>query len=198
MLAGVGDTLRISVVWKFNGTDEQANVLHARITPDIAGSDAEFLEDLVDYVKYLYQNVMPVVASALIHDRIEVQNVTQSIVFGSLGADPELDGANTSSAAMSPQDTTLIIAPTTISRVQGRIYLPTTVEGEASAGNVGSNMVDGAEVMALRLLSAHVEANGTGFRYVVRLSNGDTVFPFSARVIPQFRTQRRRTTGRGS
>lgn len=192
-----GDIIRVSSVWKYNATDDQVNVLHLKVGADMAASDNDILDDILEYVHDAYLNVQSFFSTLVTHDHFEIVDVTRALHFGTFGADSALDGGQTGDA-LPPQVTGLVIFPTTSSRIQGRVYLPTFGEAQNASGAWVSGVMTGMTDFGIALTAPVTEGNGTRVQYVVREHGGSGIIPRSYRVIPNPRIQRRRQVGRGS
>lgn len=190
--------VRLSSVWLYDDASEIVNVVHVRLGSTVASSDADVLDDLAEFVEDVWENVVPAMSNLVTHDRIEVKNVTLGGVFGSLPANANLDGTDSSANALPPQTTALVIFPTLISRIQGRVYLPPFSEASNNAGFIDPAKVAMMDAFGAEMLLPYTGPNGTEMSYIVRASSGTGLVPVSTRSIPTFRTQRRRTIGRGS
>lgn len=192
-----GDVVRMAVVWRFDGAADQVNVLHAILGPNVSTTDAGVLADIGLYVRAAYQFVLTEVCTLVTHDRIEVKNVTDNTVFGALPRDNNLDGAE-AAQCLSPDTTALIVFRTLLSRVSGRIYLPTFSEAQQSGGELITASTDNMADMADFLMTTQNMVNGTDITYAVHSVSGVTRVPISYRVIANTRKQARRQVGRGS
>lgn len=193
-----GDVVRLSNVYLYLNTDEQVNAFHVQLDGIPAATDADVLEDLAEFVENAYEALVGVMPTDVTHDRIEVKNVTTGAVFGSLPRIAALDGTENTSGPMPPQVTGLVVFPTLVSRVQGRIYLPSFAESANGDTGIETGARNAMDSFAEELLDPFTGVNGTEIAYVVLRGNGTPVLPSSYRVITRFRTQRRRTIGRGS
>jgi len=180
----------------FNGVDEQVNVLHLIVTNGGTSPENDVLNDVHDFLEAAYGELVPGIASVLDHGGASVFNVTAHGPIGEVSPIAALNGGATGQC-LPPQVAALLVLPTAVSRVQGRVYIPTTAEGYNDGGLVElayrAFIVDFGDY----LTTTYVGAAGNSLRYRVVGAHGNLV-PTSAFVVPRFRTQRRRTSGRGS
>lgn len=197
MAVSINDILRAASVWKYAGTDEQVNVFHLKVNDPGTGVIADVMLDVAQFFLEGYATVVGNMANNLTHDRIQIQNMTTSEVYGATSAVAALDGASGDEPAP-PQLTALLLMNTVASRRQGRVYIPSFGEGSFSSGSFATGVVANIETLGDYLLDEHEMDNGTVLQYVVFKTNVNYLIPISRRAVNGARVQRRRQLGRGS
>lgn len=189
--------LKVSPVWLLNGGDEQVNTWHIRVTGIAAQTQTEIRSDLVDYLEYLYADVINEMATAVVHNRVDILNVITGNPELPMGAIAALNGTD----AVSPlpaQVAMLVFGRTGISRRIAKKYLPSFSEDSVDGGLVTSAAETRLSDMADKLSEQYTAANGVQFTTGVwNLDAGyAAVIGGAYSIVPA--TQRRRKVGRGS
>lgn len=192
-----GDAVRFGVQWKFAGFDDQVNVLHAALSGTVPADPDLVYEDFTEWLIYVYEPAVGLMHPQVQHYGVAITNVSQNTVHAPIPAIPALDGMGVGEA-LPPQVTALCVMATSVPRVQGRVYLPTFDESSNDNGALTGSALSNVNAFGARLRAAFTGTNGTVIRYVVRRESGITLFASFQRAVSSYRTQRRRTAGRGS
>ena len=198
MASVAGDVLRVALEWLVDGSDQQVNVQHVVLDSVTPGdTDSDIMADIAaGFLASVYDEVLTFITDKAIGQLMTGQNLTQATI---LPPTPNnIDGTNAGEILPLPV-TALVFYPTTISRVQGRTYLPTFTE-DALTDSVNWLAATVTALTAFGVGSiAPITAGGTSFHKVIRFTQTGvgTYNPdvFGIPVAP--RTQRRRTPGRG-
>lgn len=200
MTVEIDDVLRVSGRLTFdNNEDDIVGVHHYEVTGG-SETDAQTLINIGIVMESIYATVVGRQSQDISYEEITVKNVTQNVILGDTPW-PTLVAGALADDALPPQVTALVLASTPSPTRQGRKYAGGFVELD----NVGG-LLAGALVAALgNFADNYVLTQVIGpinYRPVI-MSSPDgplqPIFPLLVgKVILAFRTQRRRTLGRGS
>lgn len=192
-----GNVLRTSSVWQVLGQGQMVNVHHLAVGPAVATTDDEVLEDVEEWIVNAYSTIVNQWTNVLSADHYSTQNFTTGTVFGARALSSSVDGA-AAVEPLPPQIAALIVFPTLLSRVQGRTYVPALIETANDGGIIGGAAMIALSNLGNELFAPFTGANGTQLQKCIASVPGAYTLPTGFRVIPNFRTQRRRTANRGS
>lgn len=201
MAANNNDVIRAACVWKLNGADEIVNVFHLQVF-DAASliEDANLNLGVAAWFEraYFTSNVVGSVSNEVLHDRIEMYNVTLDAPLLDVGRIPELDGDSTGERL--PEGVAgLVIARTAKKRRVGRKFLPVFTEGASSSGQWASGVLTTMAAFGDYWRTDFVTEEDFSLRGVVGGEGTPLWSPIIqtlARTLPAY--QRRRRIGRGS
>jgi len=198
MTTVAGDIVRITAGLKFLATEDIQNVYHIRVTTVGSGGDAGLMNDVENVLDPMYFALRAIFNAALTSDAIYGQNLTQNTLLPQEAWDTFVAGTSAAQAD-SPQVAGLVVFPTGLAGVQGRKYIGPVAEDFASAGGIVAGTVTLLENQFVNLIGVVVGANGWQFEFGVYRNSDGRFTPYaSVKVIPNTRTQRRRTQGFGS
>lgn len=191
-----GDLLRCSVVWKYGSADEQINVWHVGVA-DPAAVETDLLDDIEEYFGWLYAEVVALCTTSLVHDRIEIFNVSQNTPEPWVGQVAALNGAS-GSDPLPTGVAAMIYARTSQSRVIGKKYMPTWVESVLTAGVWTQTGLDALDDIRTRWGAVYAATHGTDFRSgIYSAAHAQMYYPISSTSVATPAYQRRRKLGRG-
>lgn len=191
------DIIRLAVVWDLDGSDEQINTYHVRVQSPPA-SLVDLYADITDYLEDLYAEVRQNSPNELVHNRVEIYNVTGDNPELPIGALVLLNGTSTAER-MAEGVAPLVFARTSVKRRIGRKFLPVATEENLDSGVWASTAFSRMQIFAGKWASIFTAPNGTVFEALVgsSLAMGFSVIA-QAVASPRPGYQRRRRIGRGS
>lgn len=200
MTVQVDDILRAAARLTFeNDEDDIVNVYHFGVSGG-AETEAQTLLNIGIFLDDMYQTVQGRMATDVDFQEISVKNVTQNIVLGDTPW-PTLTVGALAAEQLPPQVTALVIANTLSPSRQGRKYLGGFTETDNDSGVVGSALIANLANFAIDYVATRV-INTITYRSVIMEAPDGPLQPIhpleTGKVITAFRTQRRRTVGRGS
>ena len=199
MAVTLNDIVRVAFKQEYGGIDDVVNVMQFKVTtvPGLGG-DALFLADVGELAGALWAELESNIPTGLKPVDIEVYNLTDDSPVG-IASWSGYTGGGSSADAMPLADCLLIIAPTTVKRTQGRIYLSPWSEGSQADGIWGAGAQILAEAFYSILSTEFVGSQGYGLTYGVYSRSGGVLnLPTGFRVQPRTAYQLRRKPGRGS
>lgn len=192
-----GDYYKISSVWLFRTFDEQVNVFHVGLLDTGVLSQDFIREDIAGWLTDLYSGYVGRMSNALVHDRVEIFNVTTGNPEIPLAPITALNGGS-SGEAMPPQTCAEVWARTETSRHIGRKYLPTSVEGEYDGTQWGATMRSSLSGFATKWKAGFTGTHGVTVLPGVWDASAGILRPIVYAVYASTpRTQRRRRVGVG-
>lgn len=197
MAISEGNVLRLAVVWRLDAADEQVNTFIIRVNETgLIGTDEETRNAISEYLTDLYAGPVQDIVNNLVHNRVEIFNLTLAAPELPIGAIAALNGQDT--GVMQPAGVSMLVfGRTGISRVIARKFMPTystgaLADGQFSAGALG-RAADFAEIWEAPWSNANLTELEAGV-----WRNGTTFVPIAQAVAqPNPAYQRRRRKGRG-
>jgi len=184
--------------WVVAGVGEFVNVHHMYVASDTSAEDpGDVVADMIHtIVSECYDLVALATSTNMLAGGVIAQNLTKNEAYGTypneaygtIGAGQELPGSVTA----------LIVLRTGRPGRQGRVYLPAVTESENAAyGQISVGTLAALVSFGAALANPLVGALGTYQRVVCLPDGTDASIPTGAYIPAVFRTQRRRTLGRG-
>lgn len=193
-----GDILRVAVVFLFNGTDEQINTFHYRITGTVPSDDDDTLSDIDALTADLYSPIVGHMWSGVTHDRTEVLIENSAYAGFVIPRNSDLDGTQ-AEEPLAPQNCLLVIGRTAARRKIAKKYLPTMCETDWTNGAFGTSAMTAADGFAGVWQSVTTTVGGLILSPVLYHRATHTFNPISsAQAVSNPAIQRRRRVGRGS
>ncbi len=195
----VNDILEAQVNGRFLGTDDMDNVFQCRVVTTVDGLAATMADSVAEWVQDLFDaGLMAIVSDKYSLLDLEVLNLTQNTFLGQRF--PGADGLDTSDA-LPPQCTALVIGRTSVPNIDGRKYLPVFGEAQQVDGAWIAGAITELSDFGTRWSTTFTSAGGDEVRGSVW--SRDEIPPagrdiIGSKIIPNSRTQRRRTVGRGT
>lgn len=197
----LADIIRAAVRHKFDGVDDQVNVMHfVMLDAPAAETDQQILTDIAETIGDFYATFASHMSNLIEPVGIDFYNVTDDGPLGQYPFPGTYGGGTGSGEALPPHDTVLMLFPTAFKRRVGRIYLPTMTEAVQNRGQLTSGLITSLDAAASLFLSAQA-GTITSLAYEYRVysrSNGTADAPTGWRPSSRVAVQRRRKEGRGS
>lgn len=146
------DVIRVVAGFTYTtGGDPQSNVLHFADTGGGGISDADLLDDFGPILEVIYGLVRTSMGTAFKFIEYSVFNVTQNLVIGTLPWPTFTEGGDPGALDIA-QATALLVLPTQVSQVQGRVYVGGIPESEIANSALSAGFVAGVASMGANLL----------------------------------------------
>lgn len=197
MPIGLSDIIRVGNVWVFAGVAEMINVLHIKITGFVAQTEGQVQSDIEDYLLAMYTPLATWFDDSLVHNRIEMFNVTDQASMSPLGANALMDGGN-AGETLPTQVAAEVFYRTATPRHIGRTFLPVMTEAANANGSVAAALQGDLATFAQEFSTEFTGTNGVVLRGVVYDRSAGLSRDITSYGVPTFfRTQRRRRIGVG-
>jgi len=199
MAFAAGDIVRVALNWVVNDVDSMVNV-HPVILQDVTGlsTDVDLVEALASILlSELYDNVLAAVADNVVGTVLTAQNLTtgQPYPATAWGA----NGESSASELLPMQTTPLVYINGATPRRQGRVYLPAYTENhQLDTGLISSGAMNTLLAFTVSLLDPLTDGTVAFQRVICDRNGNDPELPTYGGVSTAYRTQRRRTPGRGA
>lgn len=200
-MTNVGDVIRVACRQKYDGIDDQVNVMHWVIgtlpTPD---TDAALMADIGGIISSFFGTIQAQIVNNVTTTDLTFYNVSDDSPIGQTAWPGTYNGGTGSGEGLPLHDSALLLLPTNVKRTIGRIYLPTMLEASQNDGLWVAAVHTAVDAAAGYLLTTQEGPEfGAMIRYAVwKRSASEYVFPTSARLVAQVAVQTRRKRGRGS
>ena len=194
-----GDILRFAARQKYGPADEVVNVYHFEVGDDGTETDAAIINGVIATIDAAYVTIESYLPTGLEPNVYDVYNVTQDAPLGQHPWTGGYSGGTATGEVLPSTVAALIILPTAVKRMQGRVYLGPLSE----ASQNDSVLVSGAQTALTNfgdgLLTEWVGSNaGLAYYVVYSRTQGIAVRPNSFRVSALLASMRSRRLGRGS
>ena len=192
------DIIRLGAVLKVGGLFDVVNVFHLYISSGGGLGWALANADFQEYVDQVYQNIDTYLHTGVAGDSIQVANVTQATVFGSIAFNPAITGSDAGSI-LPLGVCCLTWARTYKARVQMRKYWSGFTEAQLDGGSWTSTLENACLAAMTDVVGGLTGSNGLVMVGVAYNRSGGTYTigqSISSSDIPAY--QRRRKQGVGS
>lgn len=191
--------LRFSFRQKWDGTDEQVNVMHWRVNENGTESDFNIIDGIIQTVTACYVSIEAHIANNVQPTVVDVYNVTLDAPLGQFAWTGGYSGGTGSGEALPTTNAALILFNTDTKRLQGKIYLPTFLEAAQADSRWTNTVLTAMTNFADGLVSGWSGGLGGEAEYVVwSRTRGIGRAPTSYRNVQIVATMRSRRLGRGS
>lgn len=200
MTVEIDDILRVSCRLTFEGNEDDIVGVYHWGTSGASETDEQTLLNIGLLMDTIYTNVNARMSTEVKYEEINVKNVTQNTVLGDTPF-PVLVAGTLVAEQLPPQIACLVVASTFSPSRQGRKYLGGFTETDNDSGRLGGALVTACANFGVDYVKTKVQGGITYRPLIMSSPDGplQPVFPLLvAKVITAFRTQRRRTVGRGS
>jgi hypothetical protein len=192
-----GDAIKVVCKMRYNNAGDMINTFHVTPTVGVPADDADFFDQVGNYVDLSYGTIVGSLPDILTFEDITMYNLTQDSFVGT-GPWPNQVSGGGATDAVSPQIASLVVFPTSFLRTQGRKYVPGFTEALYTDGALTAGALAILTTFGARFLDT-IALTGFSVRFgVYRPDPLRFAFLQSAKIIPNTRTQRRRTLGFGS
>lgn len=185
------DVLRMTCKMLLHGKVQQ-NVYHFQLQGTDQQLDDTVLTDMIQKISNAHEELIGEQQDALTYETVEVWNVTQDRSIGEEAWDVITAGTNVS-GLLPTQTAALVLYPTLVARSQGRKFLGGLTENANNVnGDPDEALIAALVAYALHILTPRIFGEGTA-----PFGNYNYLFErfatwFSARVVAEWKTQRRR------
>lgn len=192
------DVLRVSARQTYNNSiNDIVGVYHYR-SEGPAETEATTLLNLAVVIEALYIAINARVGAGVVYEEVTVQNITQDVVLGNTPWPTLTFGILAAQQLPSPV-AALVVGVTGVPQVQGRKYLGGFTEDDQNVSIVSGTLLTALANFGVQYIAQKVVGGVTYTPFVRQVALPNALHPLiGAKAIAVFRTQRRRTLGRGS
>jgi hypothetical protein len=198
MANNVGDVIRVDVIGSMNSVNEVVNTYQFRIGGAGALTDTELLDDVLVFIRALYDAIKGLFTAIVVWRRIRAYNLTQNTLIGEEDFATAVTGT-ASGEQGAYQVAGLVSFKTNIARVVMRKYLPLAEGYTNNTGTIEASAVTLLNTFGTTLLAPFTGSSGKTYTFGY---NSPKTGGF---IVPNGRTtsltpviQRRRRPGVGS
>lgn len=202
MAVAVNDVLRVSVEFKYKGAEDVVAVFWLRVDTVVDPTPNLVAQECASWAEGQYALVNGIISSNTVGERVVVNNQRKAEFVGEgiftyvgAGAPPDLP----------PSVAALAVARTNKPRTQGRKYIGVLTEGTQDDGILTAAARTAVQSFADNWDQQYTAGSGNQYTPGVLDQTIDAAIPpddflelISLKAMPDTRTQRRRTLGRGS
>lgn len=196
MTIGENDIIKCSVVWSNIG-GVNVNVHHVQVTQTAAKTQAQIRADIGEFFEDAYASIVSSISNTLLHDRIDLFNISDGNPETTIPAIAALDGGS-AGEALPTQSSAEVYFRTGVSRHIGRTFTPFMAEGANAGAEISSAVRTALQTFGDYFINGQTMTNGVTVRKMIYDPSAAVARGIIDAVVPLYwRTQRRRTFGRG-
>ncbi len=196
MSVDANDVIRSACIMGGLGSDQYVNVFFTKYESAAIFDDQQISDDIALFLEGIYDELDAFISDQVTFTRVTNQNVTKDELMPD-SVFPTLTTGAATDDVLPPQTAALLVGRTLRPRVQRRMYIPGITEFFNNDGNLTAGLKTavlaagaffiGSQTINTRLYRSVVLNQATMLETLI-----SSVF-----VVDDFRTQRRRTLGRG-